>query len=299
MLWVNMTIIWCTDNLGLFKAPVNIGIVKLDKDNALLIDTGNDNSSVSKVLKSIDLEAKGALITHHHADHIGGIRKLVNMGVKDIFAPKDELALIHNTFLEPYTLYGGYPPKKLRNRHLMAKNVPEVKSLDAKPVDFGIDLPTPGHTIQHTSFKFEDTIYGGDAVFGIETIEKYKMLFAVNPKQAGDSIENLLKQEYDILIPAHGGVKYSKKDGDEMLKTTQNHYYETLEQVLGIIGERKPQTSIHQLIFGELGIDKTLNNNVSQYFLFYHTIQGYISNLVDMKKIEFELQNGMLYLRSI
>ena len=77
------------------------------------------------------------------------------------------------------------------------------------------------------------------------------------------------------------------------MRATQNDYYDTLEQIFVIVGERTPHINIHQQIFGVLGINKILNQNVSQ-FLFYHTVQEYISNLVDMKKIEFEFENGRL-----
>ena len=119
---------WVQEGIGVIESAVNIGIVN-KTESSFLIDTGIDNSAINKVLKTIDFDIDGALITHHHADHMGGCAKLESLGIDKLYGPKDELEFFTNPLIEPFTMFGGsYPPKKLRNRHLEAKPSQKIKS---------------------------------------------------------------------------------------------------------------------------------------------------------------------------
>ena len=47
-----------------------------DGDSALVVDPG-DASPVLQYLKQENLFLKGILVTHHHADHVGGVQDLL------------------------------------------------------------------------------------------------------------------------------------------------------------------------------------------------------------------------------
>ncbi len=44
-----------------------------DGRSALVVDPG-DAAPVKEALRSLGLDLQGILVTHHHADHVGGLR---------------------------------------------------------------------------------------------------------------------------------------------------------------------------------------------------------------------------------
>ena len=78
---------WVQEGIGVIESAVNIGIVN-KTESSFLIDTGIDNSAINKILKTINFELDGALITHHHSDHMGGCSKLESLGIDKLYGPK-------------------------------------------------------------------------------------------------------------------------------------------------------------------------------------------------------------------
>lgn len=279
---------WLSDNIGAISSAVNIGIIRSDKGD-FLVDTGIDNNAVNKVLKSIDTDIDGAFVTHHHADHMGGCSKLLSLGKNQIYGPKDELAFFNKPFLEPFTMFGGaYPPNILRNRHLEARECNDIKSSSKIPL--GEDIPTPGHTPGHIAYLYDEILFAGDAAFTQETIEKYKLLFAVDPKQAAKSAEKLQNIEFDAMVSGHGPIIEDRKTAIRVLSDTVLHYQNTRELILSIIGERHPMNSIVSRIIEELEIDDIVQDRGYLQFILYQVpIRGYISNLLDDELISIEM----------
>lgn len=58
---------------------------------------------------------------HSHADHIGGNQYLQKRTGCRIYAPGIECSFTRHPILEPISLYGGYPPKDLKHKFLMAQ----------------------------------------------------------------------------------------------------------------------------------------------------------------------------------
>ena len=62
------------------------------------------------------------LNTHANADHNGGNALLQQRLGAPAYAPGIDAAITTYPILEPAFLYGGYPPKPLRNKFLLAQN---------------------------------------------------------------------------------------------------------------------------------------------------------------------------------
>lgn len=106
------------------KSPTNIGLVKLDDKNVCLIDSGNDKDAGRKIRQLLDANGWNLTAiynTHSNADHIGGNRYLQNQTGCKIYAPGIDCAFTRHPVLEPSFLYGGFPPKDLRCKFLLAQ----------------------------------------------------------------------------------------------------------------------------------------------------------------------------------
>jgi hydroxyacylglutathione hydrolase len=115
-------------------------------EQAIAVDPG-DAKPVLQALKTLNLELAGIWITHHHADHIGGINELLNLNPVSVYGPKSvnipqiTEPLAHNSQLS-------------------------VLGLDARVI------AVPGHTLDHITY-FIDTpnplnlplLFSGDTLF--------------------------------------------------------------------------------------------------------------------------------------
>lgn len=284
-------ITWVKDGIGVLESAVNIGIVNQEQ-SSFLIDTGIDNSAINKVMKEVDFEIDGALITHHHADHMGGCSKLETLGITKLYGPESELELMTNPYLEPFTMFGGsHPPKKLRNRHLEAKPSKSIKP--ATDNQFGQQILCPGHSPGHTAYLIDDVLYSGDAAFTAETIDKYNLLFAVNPKQAAESLKNIEKSKFSVMIPGHGPISHDRKTALDVINATKAHYIGVRGKILSIVKSGIPYSEYIPFLMKELELDTIISERgLTQYFLYQVPLSGYLSNLIDDKLINLEVEQG-------
>lgn len=106
------------------QSPAKIGLVRLNDTDVCLIDSGNDKEAGRKVRQILDANGwhlTAIYNTHSNADHIGGNQYLQNQTGCKVYAPGIECDFTRHPVLEPSFLYGGYPPKELQHKFLMAK----------------------------------------------------------------------------------------------------------------------------------------------------------------------------------
>ena len=106
------------------QSPSKMGLVKLNDTDVCLIDSGNDKDAGRKVRQLLDANGwhlTAIYNTHSNADHIGGNRYLQGQTKCKIYAQGIECDITRHPVLEPAFLYGGFPPKDLRHKFLMAQ----------------------------------------------------------------------------------------------------------------------------------------------------------------------------------
>ena len=136
-----------TDQSYYIESPAKIGVY-VTGGGVYLIDAGNDRDAGRRVRKVLDEHGwtlRGILVTHSNADHIGGCQYLQRQTGCKVFAPGIEAQFTRSPLLEPSFLYGGYPPKPLRHKFLMAQ---PCECEDVTGPDFPAEvkvLPLPGH----------------------------------------------------------------------------------------------------------------------------------------------------------
>lgn len=109
--------------------------------NAVVVDPG-DASVVLHYLKEKKLNLTGVLITHHHADHIGGVEELLQNFSVPVYAPASG----------DY----GFP-------HVKCAEGDEVV-LESVGAAFSV-LEIPGHTLDHIAYLGEGAVFCGDTLF--------------------------------------------------------------------------------------------------------------------------------------
>ena len=130
------------------QSPAKIGVFRLNETAVCLIDSGNDKDAGRKVRQILERNhwtLAAIYNTHSNADHIGGNKYLQGQSGCRIFAPGIECGFTNHTVLEPAFLYGGFPPKDLRHKFLMAQECKaEYLTPDTLP-DGMTAIPLPGH----------------------------------------------------------------------------------------------------------------------------------------------------------
>ncbi len=115
-----------------------------DGKQALVVDPG-DAGPVLAVLKALGLQLASILVTHHHADHTGGVHELRTISGAQVYGPAKE------RIPQPYT------------------PLVEGDRLQALGIEFKV-LEVPGHTSGHIAFHASDIngkplLFCGDTLF--------------------------------------------------------------------------------------------------------------------------------------
>ncbi|MDO8826697.1 hydroxyacylglutathione hydrolase [Methylophaga sp.] len=109
--------------------------------DVLIVDPG-DAGPVIKFVEKNDLQPAAILVTHHHSDHVGGIRRLDDLYDLPVFGPQREHIKTVDT------------PLYAQADQLLHPSFPHFRIID-----------TPGHTPGHISYLIEDNLFCGDTIF--------------------------------------------------------------------------------------------------------------------------------------
>lgn len=134
-----------------------------DRRHALLTDPG-EAPGILAWLEDRLLQPLGILITHHHRDHVGGVRAILERHPVPVYGPARE------------TIPGLTHP--LEDGETLA--FPEL-NLELQV------LHTPGHTLGHLCYYGDGALFSGDTLFS----SGCGRLFEGTPEQMHDSLSRL------------------------------------------------------------------------------------------------------------
>ncbi len=109
--------------------------------DALVVDPG-DSEPVRAYLEHERLRLRAILVTHHHADHVGGVEALAAEYSVPVFGPASEAI-----------------PGRTR-----ALREGDTVVIDALGITFGV-LDVPGHTAGHIAYVAPGILFCGDTLF--------------------------------------------------------------------------------------------------------------------------------------
>ncbi|MFZ5652216.1 MAG: MBL fold metallo-hydrolase [Bacillota bacterium] len=275
------------ENVYYIDSAVNLGLIANDAGEALLVDTGIDESSARKVnrlIESAGFKLKGIIITHAHADHCGGAPYLVKATGAKVYAPEAEKPVLEFPLLEPVYLFSGaYPPSPLRNKFFLAPGVkvyevvtPGICNVAGCTVEI-VDLA--GHALGQVGVATGGVLFCADAVIGPEFIEKHGIPLNADIARALDSFDSLESRQESFFVPAHGSPV---ADISPVVSANRSRVTETLEYISTRL--EKPLTA-EEILAGACEIFGINISNPGQHCLMNLTIMAYLSYLLDKNEV--------------
>lgn len=269
-----------TDNNYYINCPTKPGVYDMGGGHVWLIDGGSDKDAARKISKIIlerDWTLEGIIVTHSHADHIGGCRLLRDRSGCTVYAAAPEAAVTEHPHLEPAMLYGGYPPKALRGKFLMAQQSCECEPLDRDkpPVDVKI-IPLPGHCLDMIGVLTpEGVFYCADAVFPAHVVEKYHVNFVYDVAACMETLKSLPNVAARYYLPAHAPEPLT--DISELAALNLSKMLEIIGLILDICAEPNSFEEILRRVFGHY----SLSMDFAQYALVGSSVRSYLAYLLD------------------
>ena len=280
-----------TDRCFYIQSPAKIGLYLLDDRRVCLIDSGNDKDAGRKVRQL--LERNGWTLTaiyntHANADHIGGNKYLQAQTGCRIFAPGVDCAFTRAPILESAFLYGGYPPKDLRHKFLLAQESDAEPLTDAALPEGFSSIPLPGHFFDMVGYRTpDDVVFLADCLSSRETLEKYRVGFIYDVAAYLKTLEAVKGMEARIFVPSHAAPA---EDIAPLAQYNIDTVWEIAEKILAIC--KTPQC--FEAILRRIFRDYALTMNFEQYVLIGSTLRSYLAWLKDSGELAVRFEDGML-----
>lgn len=273
--------------------PAKIGLFETE-GGVCLVDSGNDKDAGRKVRQILDKNGwklLAILVTHSNADHIGGCQYLQKQTGCRVFAPGIEAAFTRSPVLEPAFLYGGFPPKALRHKFLMAQPSP-AEDVSAPGFPAGVDIiPLPGHFFDMTGYRTADgTAYIADCVSSAATLEKYGVPFIYDVAAYLDTLRKLPELEAGLYVPAHAEAV---EDIAPLAELNLRHVEALCESVLDLCAEPVCFDELLRRVFDRWALQLTME----QHVLVGSTVKSILSWHLDAGRAETLIENNRLLWR--
>ena len=276
------------------QSPSKMGLVKLSDTDVCLIDSGNDKDAGRKVRQLLDANGwhlTAIYNTHSNADHIGGNRYLQGQTKCKIYAQGIECDITRHPVLEPAFLYGGFPPKDLRHKFLMAQES-DAKELTpgVLPEGFAL-LQLPGHFFHMVGFRSpDDVVYLADCLSSRETLDKYQIGFIYDVAAYLDTLEKVKTMQAAAFVPAHAEVT---EDIAPLAQYNIDKVLEIADHMVELCAEPVIFEELLKKLFDDYGLTLTFE----QYVLVGSTVKSYLAWLKDTGRLTALFEDNRLLWR--
>lgn len=282
-----MELIQLNAQTWVIQGGANIGVLAHD-GHCLLIDSGIDKDVGREILKQVkkpELKPTGLLITHAHADHIGGAQYLVRQAGIKVYATGVEAAVMSSPILEPLYLFSGaYPPRELQQKFLLARPCPVdvVLTGDETAVD-GIPLrvvPLPGHSVEQIGVAFGETLFVGDAFLTPELLDKHGIPFYTNVQKGLETLNELKKLHpaFKYVVAGHGEIYRSIERVNWAIECTIARLKSILDNVRTALADGATKNTAE--VLGSVATAQGVTiGTLSQFVLCHTTVQSALAML--------------------
>lgn len=279
-----------------FDLPSKIGVFVPDGKNAFFIDSGPHKDTAKKalrVLREHGFELQGILVTHAHADHIGGNRFLQDTTGCSVFASAGEADYTKHPYLEATTLYGGCPHKDLQHKFLLAQPCETKLLTDDGYPDGAEHICLPGHSYDMVGYRTTDNIlFVADSICSEETLQKYGITFLFDVSKTLHSLDTLQETKADLFIPSHAPAT---KDIVPLIDLNRQKILETADFLCTQCQNAISFEKLLQTVFSHYGLKMTHE----QHVLIGSTVRSYLSYLYDTDRIGISFEDNTLLYKTL
>ncbi len=280
-----------TDKTYYIESPAKIGIHKISDAEVILIDSGNDKDAGRKIRQILDREGwvlKAIYNTHSNADHIGGNKFLQDRYNCKIYAPGIECDFTNHPVLEGVFLYGGYPPKDLAHKFILAQESRAEPLSDAVlPVGFEI-IPLPGHFFDMVGFRTpDDILFLADCLSSKETLDKYVIGFIYDVRAYLDTLERVKEMKARLFVPSHAEPT---EDISELAQYNIDKVNSIADKIVELCSEPVGFDRLLQKLFCEYNLTMT----AQQHALVGSTVKSYLTYLCNESRVNMIIEDNIM-----
>ncbi len=283
------------DHTYYIESGAKIGVY-VDGADAVLIDSGNDKEAGRKInqhLKAQGWNLRCILNTHSNADHIGGNAFLQSRTGCIICSTGLENAFAQYPILEGSFLFGGYPPKPLRNKFLMAQpSIAPISDFSCLPKGL-TTIPLPGHFFDMIGVRtVDDVVFLADALSAEHILEKYHVNYIYDVAAYLETLDLVSGMQAKLFIPSHGEPT---ADIRPLAAANRAKVQEIASLVLSLCKAPITAEELYKKVFDHYG----LAMNFNQYVLVGSTLKNYLAYHLDAGRVEAEFLDNRLLWRAV
>lgn len=266
------------NNTYYVNCPAKIGLYRCEDNSVYLIDSGNDKEAGRKLRQILEKNGwtlRAILNTHSNADHIGGNKYLQAQTGCDIFAPGIDCDFTRHTLLEPSFLFGGFPPKALRHKFLMAQES-DASELSRASLPEGFEvISLPGHFFDMVGFRTpDDVVFLADCLSSRATLEKYRVGFIYDVAAYIETLERVKELKAAVFVPSHADAAEDVRD---LAQFNIDTVLGIAEHIYDICAVPSTFEAVLKRIFCDYGLAMTME----QYALVGSTVRSFLAYLLD------------------
>ncbi len=298
------TLVPLGDGVWVIPGGVNIGVLAGDEGRVVLVDTGLNDSSAKKALKTVREELGGDVVailtTHAHADHFGGNAAVVKRTGAAVHAPAFDEAVLRYPLLQPALLFGGAdPPDSLRGGFLLADPSPVDDIIRPGPNEMaGVDIeavPLFGHSPGQLGYVVGDVFFCADVVLPESVLARYRIPYLFSLTDHLAALERARTVPHRVAVPGHGAV-LKQGELDSLIDTNIALATRVADAVLEHTKESRTAEAILRKLLVRFGAPVT---DAPSFYLLQPTVFAYLGHLHREGRIAHEVQDGRsLWVRS-
>ncbi|HWV24241.1 MAG TPA: MBL fold metallo-hydrolase [Thermomicrobiales bacterium] len=271
-----------SERVGVVPGGTNVGIIRIDDQRVILVDTGLNDTTARKVLRAVrdELKAEVAaiLITHGHADHFGANAFVIKRTKAQVYAPDLDEQVLRFPLMQSIMLYGGADPLDgLRTKFLLAEAGPVDRIISAGTIDVqGVEIEAvslAGHSINQLGYLVDGVFFCADVVFPEAALQKYPIPYLYGLTQHLEAMSRALEIDCTAVVPGHGPIEASL---EEPVARNRVVIGRVLDAIPALLGEPLSTDDVAQRLFAALDVPVA---DASAYYLLRPTVAAYLSHL--------------------
>jgi glyoxylase-like metal-dependent hydrolase (beta-lactamase superfamily II) len=279
-----------------YYAPggVNNGVIYTERDGAILIDSGLNDTAARKVLRALAADGRSVtaiVTTHGHADHFGGNAFVVKRTGARVYAPTWDEAVLRYPLLQPVCLYAGAdPPAALRGGFLLAEPSPVDVVYDAGELTIdGMTLTAvslKGHSGNQMGVLVNGIFFCADVVLPERVLERYKMPYLYSVRDHVASLERAVTVPHTRAVPGHGPTL-------EHVSTGVAPNAALVQHVAGLVLDlcRAPATP-EEVLAGVLDALDAAPADPAGFYLLHPTVFAFLTYLEELGHVRHAIERG-------